>query len=347
MQIDDDEQASRSTGGGGGNDAGVRDHPELLEPFLALMPDAAVVVDGDGMLVALNQQAASLFGYPVGELAGKPVETLVPERFRHGHRAHRAVYMGQPRSRPMGAGLELSGRRSDGSEFPLDISLAPLGGPDGTLVVAAIRDATERRAVAAASAQLATIVRSSADAIVSMTAEGGITSWNPGAARLFGYSAEEAVGCHISILVPDEASPALEELMGKAISGEPATSRDTVWRRRDGTIVDVALTVSTLSDAGGRPVGFSAIIRDVTQRKRAEVETRRLLVELRRRERQQAATAEIRLAMLSDASTEEVVGLICERAVDLVDLSAAGCLVGPPGRMRVVAATGQHAERMT
>ena len=113
---------------------------ELLEAFLALTPDASVVVDEEGTIVSANERAEALFGYGPGELRGHKVDALVPERFRHEHRSHRAGYMAAPRAREMGAGLDLTGRRQDGSEFPVDISLAPLAGQERPLVVAAVRE---------------------------------------------------------------------------------------------------------------------------------------------------------------------------------------------------------------
>jgi PAS domain S-box-containing protein len=133
---------------------------ELLTMLLAVMPDAAVAVDGDGRIVAVNGQAEAMFGYRADELSGRSVEVLVPERFRHGHRREWSAYTRSPRLRPMAAGLELFGRRRDGSELPVEISLAPVGGEARPMVVAAIRDTSERRAATAAQAQLAAIVRS-------------------------------------------------------------------------------------------------------------------------------------------------------------------------------------------
>ena len=143
---------------------------DLLGTFVALMPDAAVVVNHDGKIVCVNEQTEHLFGYSSSELTGRPVEVLVPERFRSGHREHRQSYGAAPHARAMGAGRDLVGRRRDGSEVPVDISLAPLGLTDQPLVVAGIRDATERRQAQAAQAQLAAVVRSSHDAILSMSA---------------------------------------------------------------------------------------------------------------------------------------------------------------------------------
>jgi len=122
---------------------------ENLGLLLALMPDAAVAVDATGVVVRANDRASAMFGYPPRDLEGKAVEVLVPEHLRHAHRRDRAEYSTDPHARPMGAGLELHGRRADGSTFPVDISLAPLQGEAGLVVVAAVRDMTERKATEA------------------------------------------------------------------------------------------------------------------------------------------------------------------------------------------------------
>ena len=112
--------------------------------FLELVPDAIVLADRRGEILHSNALADSLFGYASGELSGKPVETLIPTRLLTLHVAHRERFYHDPRRRPMGIGLELHGRRRDGSEFPAEISLAPIETPGGTLVAAAVRDLTER-----------------------------------------------------------------------------------------------------------------------------------------------------------------------------------------------------------
>ncbi|HUJ32377.1 MAG TPA: PAS domain S-box protein [Candidatus Acidoferrum sp.] len=113
--------------------------------LLECAPDAMVIVDREGRIRLVNAQTEKLFGYSREELVGKPVEILVPERFRHQHAEDRDGYAQSPKSRAMGPGLELFGRRKDGSELPVEISLSPIETEQGVLVASAIRDVTERR----------------------------------------------------------------------------------------------------------------------------------------------------------------------------------------------------------
>ncbi len=119
--------------------------------FIDALPDAIVIVDHGGRIVDLNMQAVGLFGYGRTELLGEPVEVLVPERLRSQHVRQRDRYNASPHVRPMGAGMSLFGRRKNGDEFPVEISLGPYQSADGPLVVAAIRDLTARQRLRRAS----------------------------------------------------------------------------------------------------------------------------------------------------------------------------------------------------
>ena len=119
--------------------------PELARSALDAAPDAMIIIDGSGVIQFANRQLSSIFGYDHDEIIGLPVELLMPERFRARHIAHRQQYTESVRIRPMGVGLELFGRRKDGTEFPVEISLSPIERDEGTLVAAAIREVTDRK----------------------------------------------------------------------------------------------------------------------------------------------------------------------------------------------------------
>lgn len=321
------------------SDADVSLTTALLETFLALMPDAAVVVGDSGEIVSINPNAEALFGYPPDELVGRPLEVRVPERLRPRHRRDRAEYQQAPRTRPMGVGMELTGRRRDGREFPVDISLAPIGMTERPLVVAAVRDASERQTANRARSQLASIVESSQDGILSINPEGFVRSWNPGAKNILGYPAEDALGSHISQMIPADSSTAFEELLDAAASDARPGPLDTQWLCSSGQRLDIAVSVSPMRGASGELIGFSVMLRDITERKRAEAALRELLAQVTQQERWQAAMADIRLALLSPAPGADVLTRICDYIVDLLDADSAAIVVSEQVP-RVAAARG-------
>uniref|UniRef100_UPI003593DF8D PAS domain S-box protein n=2 Tax=Streptomyces phaeochromogenes TaxID=1923 RepID=UPI003593DF8D len=231
-----------------------------------------VIVDDMGTMRLVNAQTEALFGYRREELLGQPVELLIPGRFRAHHLQHRDGYAANRQVRPMGAGLELHGLRRDGTEFPVEISLSPLETADGLLVSAAVRDVSDRRRAEERINELAALVESSQDAILAKTLDGHITYWNAAAQRLYGYTRDDVMGRHVSLLAPSERRHEIDALMDQLRDGERIEHFETLRQTRSGGLLDVDITLWPTRSPDGTVIGACAIVRDISDRKRAEAE---------------------------------------------------------------------------
>jgi PAS domain S-box-containing protein len=248
------------------------------------VPGALVGVDREGVIRLVNRHTERLFGYDQGDLVGQPMETLVPEIFRQEHAAHLQGYLmalaRSPRADRDGT-LDLNrvvspscprGRRRDGTDFLVNISLSHIDTDEGLLVIAAVRDLTD----SAKSQQrhelmsrLAAIVENSGDAIIGKTTDGIVTSWNPAAERMYGYSGEEILGRSIELLSPPDRADEMTTIRGRIKQGWDVGNCETSRLRKDGTVVRVSLSVSPIRDRDGGIVGASTIARDMSGARQA------------------------------------------------------------------------------
>ena len=204
------------------------------------------------------------------------IEDLVPERFRRRHPSHRENYNAHPRARQMGAALNLFGLRKDGTEFPVDIMLKPMHTINGVVTLSFVRDATEQREALenarSRDLQLRSIVESVRDyAIYLLDKDGNVMTWNPGAERIKGYTADEIIGMHFSRFFTqedrDRGRPA--ELM--RLAAEKGRVEEEAWRvRKDGSRFWADISLTAIRDSNHQVIGFAKVTRDFTDRKRAE-----------------------------------------------------------------------------
>jgi PAS domain S-box-containing protein len=237
--------------------------------LLEAAPDAMVIVGDRGRIVLVNGQTESLFGYTRDELFGQPVEILVPERFRGDHPDHRKGYFHDAVPRPMGGGLDLFGRRKNGSEFPAEISLSPMDSEDGRVVIAAIRDSSERKK---ADEKFRALLESAPDAMVIVDARGRIALVNAQTESLFGYTRQELLGRSVGVLIPERfgGSGASERsgYFARPVASAMGSLVDLGGLKKDGTEFPIEMSLAPLDTQDGLLV--SSAIRDMTERRAIE-----------------------------------------------------------------------------
>jgi PAS domain S-box-containing protein len=254
-------------------DLGLRD--DIVWSLVDAAPDGIVMADEGGNILLVNRQTETQFGYDRGELLGRSVDDLIPERFRQVHRAHRTRYRAEPRMRPMGAGIALFGRRKDGSEFPLEISLSPLTVDDRLMVVAAVRDITERVAHEAEAERVRQLLDATRDGLFIFDGDTlHFTYVNQGAIEQVGYDRDQLLRMTPLHIAPEYTEPAFRAMLAPLIAGDAASTQYlTVHRRSDGNDVpvEVMLQVEQVTEPG-QARSFVATVRDV--RERIETEER-------------------------------------------------------------------------
>lgn len=265
------------------------DQREVLRVTLRSIGDAVITTDVGGGIVYMNAVAESLTGWSLADAGGRPLDDV----FRIVNEGTRQPVQ-NPATRALREGVIVGLANhtvllaKDGTERPIDDSAAPIRDEAGTVAgcVLIFRDVSAQRQTERDKASqlltarlLASIIESSDDAIISKSLDGTIRTWNAGAERLFGYTAEQAVGRHISLVIPLERAAEEDEIIARLRAGQRIDHFETERVGADGRRILVSLTISPIRDAAGDVVGASKIVRDVTRQRETEQRERQLLAQ--------------------------------------------------------------------
>ncbi len=260
---------------------------------LELLPAAVYITNAAGLITYYNEAAAALWGhYPqlgVGEWCGSWKLYWPDGRPLPHDQCPMALALRE--KRPI-RGLEAVAERPDGVRVPFIPYPTPLYDESGELIGAVnmLVDISDRKRAEYYAQRLAAAVEFSDDAIITKDLDGVITTWNRGAERLFGYTAEETIGKSITILIPLDRHDEEHKILDRIRRGEHVDRYDTVRRHKDGSLVDISLTVSPVRDAEGKIIGASKIARDITERRRAQEQQKLMVGELQHRIKNTLAT---------------------------------------------------------
>jgi PAS domain S-box-containing protein len=244
--------------------------------LLEAAPDAMVVVNQRGEIVLLNVQAEKQFGYSRDELVGQKVKNIIPEGFAERLIADATRSTAEALAQQMGMGIELSGRRKDGSEFPIEIMLSPLESAEGILVTAAIRDISVRQAAEKHLVQMESryrgLLEAAPDAMVVVNQGGEIVLVNVQAEKQFGYSRDELVGQKVKNIIPEGFAERLiadaTRSTAEALAQQMGMGIELSGRRKDGGEFPIEIMLSPLESAEG--ILVTAAIRNISARKKSE-----------------------------------------------------------------------------
>lgn len=248
-------------------EAEIRTGEQFKAAVMASALDCMVGMDQSGAVIEFNAAAERLFGYSREEALGRELaDLIIPSHLRERHRAGLLRYLDDGESEVIDRRVEMPALRRDGSIVPVELTVTRLAGPGQPTFTGFLRDISDRADAERFRQHLAEVVSGTQDAVLSKDLGGVVTSWNPAAERLYGYSAEEAIGRHISFIVPSDPDHENEEqaILDRVLAGERLETYETERIRADGARIAVSLTVSQIELPRQGVVGASVIARDIT-----------------------------------------------------------------------------------
>ena len=247
---------------------------EIFHLAVESCPSGIIMTDADSKILLVNAEVERLFGYWREELLGQSIDILVPAPMRAMHGKHRSNFAEHPKARRLGTGRDLCGVCKDGRKIWVEVGLNPIRTGNGFIILCAITDITQRKSAEAALKRYAereqlfiAAVESSNDAIITKALDGIITGWNAAAERLFGFTAQEAIGKSIDIIIPDEFRNEFWAILDRTAKGEKVDHYETIRIAKDGRRIDVSLSISPIKAADGKIVGAAKSVRDITAQK--------------------------------------------------------------------------------
>ena len=251
----------------------IRSNEEQLKTIIETGNNAFVLINSSGAIIDWNTQSEKIFGWKKEEVMGRSVaEIIIPVQYRTEYEKKLNNTFKTGKGTLIGKRLELSALHRSGNEFDVEFTIASIKRGNSYIFAVFLHDITQRKATEKELVMLASVVNHSDDAIYTNTLDGVITSWNKGAEKVYGYTAEEAIGQIVPMLIPHHRKNEEAEIVCRILRGEIIDHYETERIRKDGQILNISLTVSPIKDANGKIIGVSKIARDITIHKKAEEE---------------------------------------------------------------------------
>ena len=269
--------AMRDVSGRKRAETALRESEQRFQAVIEWAPTAMIVVDEGGTITLVNRRAEECFGYERQHVIGKPIDFLIPQRFREAHRQHLSRFFHAPKARSMGENLDLFGLRQDGSEFPVEVGLNPIRSAEGWTVVATVQDITERRLaenrLRESEQRFQSVIQSAPNAMILVDREGTLVLANQRAEEYFGYGRNELVGLKVEQLIPNRFRGGHQEHVTRFFS-QPSTrrmgvDRDLYGQRKNGSEFPVAVGLNPIQT--NHEPHVIASIEDITERRQAEL----------------------------------------------------------------------------